>query len=173
MCDKCENMGSMEKYLFKRMRMSAAGVVMTLLGVMTLLMPQSAFGKDIFDELADMPGVESTYVSGRFAGNYKRWSMMDRSLDLSMGFSSLYAYDLMSAASVSKAKTLLERYVKEHPELEVVMRKRQDTSEYLVLEQFGKDNKLYKWVIWDYRAPTSCEIVVINWKDGYAKESDK
>lgn len=138
-----------------------------------VLMPQGIRAADIFDDLADMQGVQSTYISGRFAHNYKQWNMTGRSLNLNMGFSSLYAYELTSTSAVNRAKKLLEQYTQRHPELEVMLRTRDRQSEYIVLEQFGSDNKIYKWVIWDYSASNSLEIVVINWENGYTRESDR
>lgn len=138
-----------------------------------VLMPQGICAADIFDDLADMQGVQSTYISGRFAHNYKQWNMTGRSLNLNMGFSSLYAYELTSTSAVNRAKKLLEQYTQRHPELEVMLRTRDRQSEYIVLEQFGSDNKIYKWVIWDYSASNSLEIVVINWENGYTRESDR
>lgn len=168
-------MGRMEIYSLKRMMTPLRGIVMLLVGLIASAVPMyaQAYGKDIFEELADMPSVESTYVSERFAHHYKQWNMSGRSLDTSMGFSSLFAYDLTSAKSVTKAKQLLEDYMKTHPKLEVMMRTRSGMSDYMVLEEFGADGKLYKWIIWDYRSPNGCEIVVVNWKDGYDKKTDQ
>jgi len=145
----------------------------TLILSFGMLMPAKICATDIFDDLADMQGVQSTYISGRFAHNYKQWNMTERSLNLNMGFSSLYAYELTSTQAVNRAKKLLEQYMQRHPELEVMLRTRDGQSEYMVLEQFGSDNKIYKWVIWDYIAANSLEIVVINWKHGYTREADR
>lgn len=148
--------------------------MLALVAAVAMLLPQGMSAADIFDDLADMPAVESTYISGRFAGNYRQWNMSSHSLNLTMGFSSLYAYDCMSEKSVEKARQLLDSYRRRHPELEVMMRTRQGQGEYMVLEQFGKnDKKVYKWVIWDSSSPASCEIVVINWKNGYLREQDR
>lgn len=157
----------------RRSLLKLRGSLLLLVVVVATFFPTAGRGADIFDSLADMQGVESTFISGRFAHNYTKWNMSERALDLKMGFSSLYAYECSSTASVQKAKQLLEAYVKKHPELEVVFRSRQGNSDYMMLEQFGKDRKIYKWVIWDYMSPGRCEIVVINWKDGYLREADR
>lgn len=166
MIDNNNNMIGHSKKGWRKLVMIVAMAIMAML-------PMQMRADDIFDALADMQGVESTYVSGRFAHNYKQWNMSGRRLNLNMGFSSLYAYELTSTTAVTKAKRILDQYLQKHPELEVMLRTRDGQSEYIVLEQFGMDNKLYKWVIWDYMASNSLEIVVINWKNGYTREEDK
>ena len=124
----------------------------------------------IWDQMAALPDVESTYVSGRFAHNYRQWNMMNRALNLEMGFSSLYAFSFTSASSVKKANELLNRYLRENKNVELVLKTTQNGSDYRMYEKFGADNKLYQWIIWDSMASEVCELVIINWKDGYTKK---
>lgn len=52
-----------------------------------------------------------------------------------------------------------------------MMRTREHGSEYMVYEQFNKDNNPTRMVIWDSAGPNVCEIVVVDWKDGLKRDN--
>lgn len=133
-----------------------------------LLASLPGMANDIFAELSGLDNVESTYVSGRFAHNKKYWysNSGKHSLDLTRGFSALYAYECYSEDAVRKARKLLDDYLKKNPDIEVVMKTIQGKQEYIVYEKFTSDDKLSQMIIWNSDAPNICEIVVIDWNKG-------
>lgn len=140
-----------------------------------LLLTASRLGaQEIFDELTDSPQVESTYIAGRFAHNYPSWKSRDNvhSMNLMGGYSSMYVYECYSTEAVSRAQKILKDYLKKHPEMELVMQKKSNYEDYRVYEQFGEDDKIYKMIIWNGGVTNNCDIVVINWKDGYSRNKD-
>lgn len=139
-----------------------------ILMVMALALPVNIMADDIFAELASMPNVESSYISHRFAHNKKNWRSASgqHSMNLAAGFSSLFSYQCFSKDAVDKAKSILDSYLKKNPDMEVVMKTRQNISEYVIYEKFGSDGKLYQMIIWNLDSPQICEIVVVDWKDG-------
>jgi hypothetical protein len=50
--------------------------------------------------------------------------------------------------------------------MEMVMKQEQGCQQYRVYEQFGKDGKIYKMIIWSAEADNLCEVVVIDWDEG-------
>lgn len=144
----------------------------TALPVMLVLLASvSARADEVFAGLAEMNSVESTYVSGRFSHNQRYWVSKDgrHSMNLSQGFSALYIYQCYSEEAVKAARKILDGYLKKNPEMEVVMRTREASSEYLVLEKFMTDNKVSQMIIWSSDAPNVCEIVVVDWKNGLSR----
>lgn len=146
-----------------------------LLFAFILLSTATAKAEDIFADLTDLKQVESTYISGRFAHNQKTWQSHSgmRAVNLSDGFSSLYTYRCYSQESVDKARSILKAYLRKHPEMEVVMRTKELAGEYVIYEQFNSDDKLMKMIIWNGEAPNLCEIVVVDWKDGYVRKTSQ
>ena len=142
--------------------------------LMTTLIPiGQAMAAEVFEELAGMPQVESTFISGRFAHSKKTWRSANNirhSLNLEDGFSSLYSYHCYSKESVSKARQILNTYIKTHPEMELVMRSNEGGNNYELYESFINDNTLSKLIIWDSVGDGLCEVVVINWKDGFKRK---
>lgn len=137
--------------------------------VAVVCIPAYADTQEVFAELAGMNQVESTYVSGRFAHNKKYWSSSSgmHRMDLRDGFSSLYSYQCYSEESVSKAKDILKKYLRNNPDMEVMMKTTQGMQEYVVYEKFIDDGKkVTQMIIWNSDAPNLCEIVVINWNKG-------
>ncbi len=141
---------------------------MTLAMLAAALSPMGAHAEDIFSELTKSPQVESTYVSGRFAHNQKYWYSSDgqHSINLSRGFSAMYAYQCYSEESVSKARRILENYLKKNPDIEVVMKTTQGLQEYTVFERFLDDGKVTQMIIWSSDSPNTCDIAVIDWNKG-------
>lgn len=141
-------------------------VVALLLGAFCF--PAVAQAEDIFEQLSSLPSVESTYVSGRFAHNKKRWFNHDgsHSMDLSDGFSSLYSYQCYSEESVKMARKILSDYLKKNKDIEVVMRSKQGAQEYVVYEKFKDNDILTQLIIWSCDARNVCEVVVIDWDKG-------
>ncbi len=152
------------------LRRVAAGVLI----LMGTLLPLGAAAEDIFAALADFPEVESSYVSGRFAHNQKSWRSASgqHAMNLSRGFSALYSYQCYSKQSVTKAKEILDNYLKKNPNVEMVMRTQQSGTEYVIYEKFGSDGKLYQMIIWSLDTPQIGEIVVVDWKDGLKPGGD-
>lgn len=138
-----------------------------------LLLPSASYGEEIFAKLAEHKQVESTYVSGRFAHNMKRWNSRSgqHALNLSDGFSSLYNYQCYSTESVALARKILKDYLDKDKDMELVMRTNNYGAEYMVYEKFNKDNKPTRMLIWDCEAPNLCEIVVVDWKDGLVRST--
>lgn len=126
---------------------------------------------DIFGELSGMNNVESTYISGRFSHNKQKWynKSYSHSMDLSGGFSSFYSYQLYSEESVKKAEEILNRYLKNNRRVELMMKSEQGLQQYRVYEKFKDEDTLIQLIIWSMDASNSCEIVVVNWDNGYKK----
>lgn len=145
----------------------AVSVLMTVL--MWLGFNPDASAKDIFDELADMPNVESTYVSGRFSHNMPQWrsSTGKRAINLEDGFSAIYTYECHTKEAVQKARAILKAYLKATPDMELMMRTKDGDSEYLIYEKFSAEKILEQMLVWSNDGPNVCEIVVINWEPGF------
>lgn len=160
----------MKKSRFNILRTSALPVIFTLI-MLTLNIRAEA--KDIFADLAGMAGVESTYVSGRFAHNKQSWKSNSglHGIDLSRGFSALYSYECYSEEAVRKARAILKNLIKNDPDLELMMKTTQGSQEYLVYEKFNDEGNLIQMLIWNSDAPHVCEIVVIDWKEGLKRDS--
>lgn len=129
---------------------------------------------DIFSELSSIKSVESVYVSGRFSKNMKIWrnNSNTRAMDLSRGFSALYSYRCYSEESVKKARNLLNTYLKNNPNVEVMMHSKEISSEYIVYERFNEfdsEVRCDQMIIWSSDAPNVCEVVVIDWKKGLGR----
>ncbi len=139
-----------------------------MLLTLSLFASLSVKAEEIFAELADIKQVESTYISGRMAHNMPMWRSQTGShaINFNEGFSSLYTYQCYSVEAVDKARKILRNYLKSHPDMEVVMRTREASGEYVIYERFSKDNRLMQMIIWSSDAPNICEIVVVDWKDG-------
>lgn len=146
-----------------------------LLTLCALVLPSTAKAEDIFAELSGRTHVESSYVAGRFAHNMKTWRSRDyaHAMDLQRGFSALYSYQCYSEQDVSDARKILKEYIKNNPSVELVMQTRQGMEEYSIYEKFNADEKLVQMVIWNESAPNSCEMVVIDWKNGLTPSSPK
>lgn len=127
-----------------------------------------ASAKEIFEDLCGDSQVECTYISGRFAHNQKLWRSLSgrHAMNLSQGFSRMYLYECYSMESVSKAHKLLDEYLSKDKNMEMVMKQEQGFQQYRVYEQFGKDGKIYKMIIWSAEADNLCEVVVIDWDEG-------
>lgn len=153
--------------------MRAAVVVLLILTA--ALNPMGIYAEDIFSEISKLPQVESTYVSGLFAHNKQRWRSRDGelSVNLSSGFSALYTYQCYSEESVSKAQKILDDYLKNNPDIEMVMRTKQDFQEYTVYEKFQDDGKVVQMLIWRIDSPNMCEIAVIDWDKGFDREENQ
>lgn len=142
-----------------------------MLVALAAILPASA-ADDIFAALTEMPHVESTYVSGRFSHNKRNWYSNDGSHSISLrnGFSALYSYRCLSEESVAKARGILKKYLKKHPEMEMMMKTVQGMQEYVIYESFISDNKVSKMIIWSSDAPNMAEVVVIDWDEGMERE---
>lgn len=154
------------------MKKNYSFIIPALLVILTLL-PLQGLAQDIFYPLTNLPQVESSFISGRFSHNHRYWYSQynDHSLNLTDGFSSLYAYTCPTAESVSLAEEILNAYIKSQTDIELVMRNTSNHSDYRIYEKFDKDDKLVQLVIWNKEAANVCEVVVINWDKGYAKKS--
>lgn len=143
-------------------------ILLTVLMGIGASMPASVHAEDVFADLAGMHQVESSYVSGRFSHNQKYWFSRDRQhgMDLSRGFSALYTYQCYSEEAVKKARSILKTYLKNNPDVELMMKTSQGPQEYMIYEKFIGENKISQMVIWSSDAPNTCEIVVIDWKNG-------
>lgn len=148
-------------------------LMLTIIASVSFLFPAVSLAEEIFAELAEDPTVDSTYISGRFAGNVKTWRSRFNSQGLNFGdgFSSYYSYICYSAKSVAKAKAILKDYLKKHPDMEIMMTSREQGGEYVLYEQFDNQNedKLMRALIWNQVTPENCEIVVVDWKKGYTR----
>ncbi len=140
--------------------------------IMAIAFPSTVNAKEIFGELAGMSGVESTYISGRFAHNMKQWRSITGShaINLDKGFSALYIYQCYSQEAVQKAAKILTEYKRSNPDLEEVLRTRESQGVYQIFERFDSEDRLMQMIIWNNEAPNVCEIVVIEWKDGLKRE---
>ncbi|MDE5869456.1 MAG: hypothetical protein K2H18_04415 [Muribaculaceae bacterium] len=143
-------------------------IAFSIIGIVLFLSPSSIAAEEIFEPLVNMKQVESAYVSGRFAHTKKIWrsSSGRQAMDLSQGFSSLYSYQCYSTEAVNEARKLLNAYLKKHPDMQLMMRTKQDVGEYLLYEHINKDNRVMKMIIWNSDAPNICDIVVVDWKNG-------
>lgn len=150
--------------------------IVTLVVMALVLLPCQGLAQDIFAELTGMEGVESTYVSGRFAHNKRYWISSDgtRRISLDQGLSSLYSYQCYSEKSVEKAKKILKQYLKDNPNVEVMMRTTQDVQEYSVYEKLiDNGDKVTQMIIWNSAGPSAVEVSVINWKKGLDRSKSK
>lgn len=169
----------MKKILYKFMR-KAVNVAVTSkkrmlisLAILSFIIPDVARGEEIFSDLTNQKQVESTYVSGRFSHNMKRWLSQSglHSMDLSRGFSSLYTYQCYSIEATMKARSILDNYVAKHKNMELMMRTKQLQGEYLIYEMFNNEDAVTQMIIWDSASPGLCEIVVVNWKEGLKRNT--
>ena len=149
-------------------KLSSRVFACSLLLIFSLIFGMTARADEIFAELADTNSVESTYISGRMAHNMQLWRNITgtHAMNFSEGFSSLYTYQCYSAEAVTKARKILDAYLKKNPDMEIVMRTREASGEYVIYERFSNDNLLMQMIIWSSDAPNVCEIVVVDWKDG-------
>lgn len=154
-------------------RFGMRGVLAASMFAMTVLFVPEALAKEIFADLAGDAQVDITYVSGKFAHNQKTWRSQTgrHAMDLSKGFSSLYSYQCYSEQSVKKARRILEAYLKANPTMEIVMKQSQGMQEYVVYEKFMADDRLEQMIIWNSDAPNVCEIVVIDWENGFDRKT--
>lgn len=138
---------------------------------MLFLSPATVSADEIFKDLVEMNQVESSYVSGRFAGTKKVWRSSNgiRAVDLSQGFSALYSYQCYSIQSVEEAKRILKNYLKKNSNIQLMLRTKQGTGEYCLYEDIDKENRVRQMIIWNMEAPNVCEIVVVDWKNGLEK----
>lgn len=157
--------------LRRRIRVTAVA----LGALIASLLPAGIHAEELFSELTSYPDVQSSYVSGRFSHNKKSWysASGQHSMNLSRGFSALYTYQCYSKTAVAKAQSILDKYLKNNSDIEMVMRTQQQGMEYVIYEKFGKDGKLYQMIIWSKDEPSLCEIVVIDWKDGLQPGTDE
>lgn len=154
-------------------RCKPRNILCAMLLVVATLLPSMAKGEEIFAELANQKQVESTYVAGKFSHNMKTWRSRsgEHALNLSTGFTSLYTYQCYSLESVKLARKILDNFLAKNKNVELMMRTREHGSEYMVYEQFNKDNNPTRMVIWDSAGPNVCEIVVVDWKDGLKRDN--
>lgn len=157
--------------LKRRMRETA----IVLAALIASILPTTIRAEELFSELTSYPDVQSSYVSGRFAHNMKNWysASGQHSMNLKRGFSALYTYQCYSKSAVTKAQSILDKYLKNNSDIEMVMRTQQQATEYVIYEKFGKDGKLYQMIIWSKDDPSICEIVVIDWKEGLQPGTDE
>lgn len=144
---------------------------LTLAMALVALVPAMG-ADDIFAALAEMPQVESTYISGRFSHNKRTWRSNNgqHALNLGKGFSALYSYNCYSEESVKKARQILRDYIRRHPEMEVMMKTVQGMQEYIIYESFLSEDVINKVIIWSSDAPNVAEIVVIDWDEGMKRD---
>lgn len=143
--------------------------IITFVIMVLAFLPCRGLAQDVFAELAGMEAVESTYVSGRFAHNKRYWVNTNGThrINLDQGFSSFYSYQCYSEKSVAKARQILKKYLKDNPNVEVMMKTTQGVQEYAVYEKFIDDgDKISQMIIWDSDSPCALEISVVNWKKG-------
>ncbi len=146
--------------IFRRLRTLAVAISLGL-------MPLTLSAEEYFGALASMPQVESTFISGRFAHNSKTWYSRDhtRAFNLSNGFSALYSYGMTTSESVTKAEKLLNKYLKDYPNAELVQSSKCDQEEYKIYELF-QNGKIMEMIIWNKTAPNVAELVVVQWRHG-------
>lgn len=144
---------------------------LTLAMALVALVPAMG-ADDIFAALAEMPQVESTYISGRFSHNKRTWRSNNgqHALNLGKGFSALYSYNCYSEESVKKARQILRDYIRRHPEMEVMMKTVQGMQEYIIYESFLSEDVINKVIIWSSDAPNVAEVVVIDWDEGMKRD---
>lgn len=136
-----------------------------------VLIPFQSRAEEIFAELAKNKQVESTYISGRFASTKQTWRSMSgrRALNLGDGFSAMYTYQCYSKESVDLARSILEKFLKKNPDVEVMMRSKELSGEYCLYERFNKDGDVTLCLIWNCEAPSQAEVVVVDLKNGYKR----
>ena len=157
----------------KRCGGNLRGIIAAVMLCVVIMAPFAVRGEDIFAELTHYNQVESTYVSGRFAHNMKTWRSLSgqHAMNLGDGFSSLYTYQCYSQETVSKARKILDNYLSSHKDMELMMRTKHQGGEYLVYEQFNKEDKLVRMIIWNNDSPGMCEVVVVDWKNGLVRDT--
>lgn len=152
--------------------MSALKRILFCVAMLLPVLSAKAVGDDVFKDLADQKNVESTYVSGRFSQNMKRWDSQtgSRSIDLSRGFSSMYIYQCYSSEAVSNARKLLDNFLSKHKNIDLLIRTKQLQAEFMIYEMVNDEGKIVKGIVWNSDAPGTCEIVVINWEKGLIRD---
>lgn len=140
-----------------------------------VLSSTAAKAEEVFAGLSEMKNVESTYISGRFSHSMQTWisNTGRHAMDLSRGFSALYTYQCYSEESVNRARQLLDNYLKGKKDVELMMRTKQMGGEYLIYESFDKQGRVTQMIIWNSESRNICEIVVVDWKNGLERGSDK
>lgn len=138
-----------------------------------MLCPSTLMAEEIFGALTSNKNVESSYVSGRMAENMKTWKgVSDRStVNLNNGFSSLYSYRCFSVDAVNEARKILNDYLKRNSEVELIMRTKELSGEYMFYERFNSSNQILQMIIWNATEPSDCEIVVIDFTPGSSQRA--
>lgn len=157
-----------------QLRRRLTGAILTL--VLSMFIPAGAYAADIFESLAGQKQVESTYVSGRWAHNMPLWTSRDNShsINLSRGFSALYSYDIYYEENVKEARKILDKYLKENPDVELMMRSSESEGrEYAVYEKFNSEGNITQLILWNKMGTMNLEIVVIDYKNGLPPLSKK
>ncbi|MDE6231242.1 MAG: hypothetical protein K2M37_06450 [Muribaculaceae bacterium] len=124
--------------------------------------------KEIFEELAELPHVSSSYVSGRFAHNQPFWQSSDfiHSFNLSKGFSSLYTYSCNSSESVNRAEKIIRSDIENNSNFILMNRVKDGMTDYRIYELINSEGKILKLVIWNKIANNAAEIVIVNYNFG-------
>lgn len=145
-----------------------------LTALLLLACPAAMADDEIFSELSRMNQVESTYISSRFAHTMKTWydKSYQHAMDLSGGFSSFYSYQLYSVDAVKKAESILQKYLKDNKDVELMMKSENGHQSYRVYEKFKDNDTVLQLIIWSMDAQNTGEIVVVNWKDGYTRKGN-
>lgn len=146
-------------------------ITMFMMLSLTLSLYAQQLPREIFGELADDPEVECTYISGRFSHNQRSWRSQsgEHGMSLERGFSSMWTYQLYSDKAVTRARSILDHYLKSNKNIELVMQTKSGVQDYRIYEKFATiDGKemIVQMIIWSFDAPNVGEICVINWDKG-------
>lgn len=152
-------MSTMNSKLTYRLYIWIVGILVGLLS----MWPDTMKAEEIFHALTANKNVESTYVSGRIAKDYKIWqgSMNRSSIQLPTGFSSLYSYRCYSKEAVEEGRKILKDYLKDNKDVELVMSTNDHTGEYQYYLRYNGNDHVTQALIWNCMAPNDCEIVVV------------
>ncbi|MDE6537590.1 MAG: hypothetical protein K2M13_06100 [Muribaculaceae bacterium] len=151
--------------------------MMLALGLLiVVLIPGKIAAQDIFSELTNDPSVKSTYISGKFSHNSNgRWysRSYEHSMQIGKDFSTLFQYECNGEETVKTAERILSRYLKDNPDMELMQSTNNYGSVYSIYEKFNSEGKVMQLIILNKETPQFCELVVVNWKNGYERESNK
>ncbi|MDE6836487.1 MAG: hypothetical protein K2J03_05990, partial [Muribaculaceae bacterium] len=150
-------------------------IILTLGLLIAALIPGQIAAQDIFSELTNDPSVKSTYVSGKFSHNSNgRWysRSYEHSMQIGKDFSTLFQYECNGEETVKTAERILSRYLKENPDMELMRSTNNYGSIYSIYEKFNGDGKVIQLIIMNKETPQFCEIVVVNWKNGYQRSEN-
>ncbi len=150
-----------------RLKSSSIRTWVIAIGII-LITPFTLKAEEIFAQLNKMPGVKSSYISGRYIDDDDDniLNLENDHFELGRGITALYSYVCTSEESMGKAQSILNQYLSKNPQMELVIRKEGYSVEYKVYEQTNKDDEPIKMIIWESTSNVVCTITVIYWKNG-------